>query len=57
MDADEVFFFRVGVNLRDRRASLDSVAPIWWTERAGCGRQNVDMPGDPFPGPLMKAGW
>jgi hypothetical protein len=19
-----------------------------WTERAGCGRQNVDMPGDPF---------
>jgi hypothetical protein len=26
MDADEVFFFRLGVNLRDLRASPDSVA-------------------------------
>jgi hypothetical protein len=26
MDADEVFFFRIGVDLRDLRASLDSVA-------------------------------
>jgi hypothetical protein len=26
VDADEVFFFRIGVNLRDLRASPDSVA-------------------------------
>jgi hypothetical protein len=28
MDADEVFFFRIGVILRDLRASLDSVAAL-----------------------------
>jgi hypothetical protein len=36
MDADEAFFSRIGVNLRDLRASLDSIA--------ACIRGQIPLP-------------